>query len=110
MKLYSERECYKLYEGNMLDMLEVIAPNSIDAIITDPPYGLTSITKRFGKENSVPAQHGKDGSFARLTKGFMGKAWDGSGIEYNVDACVITSIYPVIYIIPQPLYPSVLCT
>ena len=86
MKLYSSNEQYKLYQGNMLDMLEVIEPNSIDSIITDPPYGLTSITKRFGKENSAECQYGKDGSFQRLSKGFMGKEWDGSGIEYNIDA------------------------
>jgi DNA modification methylase len=38
MKLYSENKDYKLYHGNMLDMLEVIEANSIDSIITDPPY------------------------------------------------------------------------
>lgn len=86
MELYSEGKDYKLYHGNMLDMLEVIEPNSIDSIITDPPYGLTSITKRFGKEDSAPTQYGRDGSFARLSKGFMGKEWDGSGIETNVEA------------------------
>ena len=85
MKLYSNNENYKLYQGNMLDMLEVIEPNSIDSIVTYPPYGLTSITKRFGKENSAECQYGKDGSFQRLSKGFMGKEWDGSGIEYNID-------------------------
>lgn len=87
MKLYSENEHYKLYQGSMLDMLEVIDKESIDSIITDPPYGLTSITKRFGKEGSAPAStKNNDGSFARLSKGFMGKEWDGSGIEYNIDA------------------------
>ena len=85
MKLYSENKDYKLYQGSMLDMLEVIEPNTIDSIVTDPPYGLTSITKRFGKENSAECQYGKDGSFARLSRGFMGKEWDGSGIEYNID-------------------------
>ena len=85
MKLYSSNDSYKLYQGNMLDMLEVIERNTIDSIITDPPYGLTSITKRFGKENSAECQYGKDGSFQRLSKGFMGKEWDGSGIEYNID-------------------------
>lgn len=86
MELYSGNDNYKLFHGNMLDMLEVIQPESIDAIITDPPYGLTSITKRFGKEGSAPAQFGTDGAFSRLSKGFMGKEWDGSGIEYNIDA------------------------
>lgn len=85
MKIYSENKSYKLYQGNMLDMLEVIEKESIDSIVCDPPYGLTSITKRFGKESSAECQYGKDGSFQRLSRGFMGKEWDGSGIEYNVD-------------------------
>ena len=55
MKLYSESKNYKLYEGNMLDMLDVIEPNSIDAIVTDPPYEL----------------------------GFMSKSWDSSGIAFQ---------------------------
>ena len=76
---------YKIINGDSLKVLDTIEPNSIDAIVTDPPYGLTSITKRFGKPDSKPNQFGKDGSFARLAKGFMGKEWDGSGIEYNVE-------------------------
>lgn len=66
MKLYYENNQVKLYEGNMLDMLESIEPNSIDAIICDPPYGLTN------NKNSK--------------KGFMNKSWDASKIETNVEA------------------------
>lgn len=55
MKLYSENENYKLYQGSMLDMLEVIEPNTIDSIITDPPYELN----------------------------FMNKGWDNSGIAFQ---------------------------
>ena len=40
MKFYSSDENYKLYNGNMLDMTEVIEPNSINSIVTDPPYEL----------------------------------------------------------------------
>ena len=86
MELYSSNKYYKLYHGNMLDMREVIEAESIDSIVTDPPYGLTSIVKRFGSDEAKPAGEAKDGSFARLSKGFMGKTWDGSGIEYNVEA------------------------
>ena len=57
MKLYSQNENYKLYEGNMLDMLEVIEKESIDSIITDPPYELN----------------------------FMNKGWDNSGIAFQPD-------------------------
>ena len=85
MKVLEKNKGFKIINGDSLKVLDTIPENSIDAIITDPPYGLTSITKRFGKENSAPNQYGKDGSFARLSKGFMGKEWDGSGIEYNVD-------------------------
>ena len=38
MKLYKSDESYTLYQGSMLDMLSVIEPNSVDAIVTDPPY------------------------------------------------------------------------
>ena len=86
MELYSGNQHYKLYHGNMLDMGQVIEGWTIDSIVTDPPYWLTSTVKRFGKENSAPNQYWKDGSFARLTKWFMGKEWDGSWIEYNIDA------------------------
>jgi site-specific DNA-methyltransferase (adenine-specific) len=55
MKLYSENDSYKIYNGDMLDMLQVIKPESIDAIICDPPYEL----------------------------GFMNKSWDSTGIAFK---------------------------
>lgn len=85
MKLYAENKSYKLYNGNMLDMLDVVEPESVGSIVTDPPYGLTSIVKRCGKSNSAPIGGCEDGRFARLSKGFMGKEWDGSGIEYDIN-------------------------
>lgn len=54
----------------------------VHSVVTDPPYGLVSVQKRFGGEGAVPVgTANNDGSFARLTGGFMGKAWDGTGIE-----------------------------
>ena len=55
MKLFCDSEKYKIYNGSMLDMLEVIEQNSIDSIVCDPPYEL----------------------------GFMGKKWDSSGIAFQ---------------------------
>lgn len=55
MKLYSENDSYKIYNGDMLDMLQVIEPESIDAIVCDPPYEL----------------------------GFMNKSWDSTGIAFK---------------------------
>ena len=85
-KLYAEDENYLLFQGKMQDVIDnCLEENSIDCIITDPPYGLTSISDRYGKEGSAPAQYGTDGAFKRLTKGFMGQTWDGSGVEYDVE-------------------------
>ena len=71
--------------GDCLEVLKTIPNNSIDAVITDPPYHLTSIVKRFGKEGSAPAQFGTDGAYARASKGFMGKEWDGGDIAFRTD-------------------------
>lgn len=46
-----------VFSGSNLNVLPFMADNSIDAIVTDPPYEL----------------------------GFMGKSWDSSGIAYNVE-------------------------
>jgi len=45
-----------LLKGNCLDLLAKLPDNSVDSIVTDPPYEL----------------------------GFMGKSWDNSGIAYSV--------------------------
>jgi DNA modification methylase len=46
-----------LLKGNCLELLKTLEDNSIDSIVTDPPYELS----------------------------FMGKSWDASGIAYNVE-------------------------
>jgi len=66
----------KIICGDCIKVMKTLPENSVDAIVTDPPYNLSSIVKRFGKKGSAPAQFGKDGSFSRLSKGFMGKEWD----------------------------------
>lgn len=71
--------------GDCIEVLKTIPDNSIDSIVTDPPYHLTSIVKRFGKEDSAPAQYGTDGAYARASKGFMGKEWDGGDIAFRTD-------------------------
>jgi hypothetical protein len=53
----------------------------VHSVVCDPPYGLTSVAKRFGKDGAAPAKFGTDGAFARASAGFMGSKWDGTGIE-----------------------------
>jgi DNA modification methylase/transcriptional regulator with XRE-family HTH domain len=65
-----------LFCGDSRDVLKSIASASVDAVITDPPYALVSVVKRFGGPNAAPQQHGVDGLYARAAAGFMGKQWD----------------------------------
>jgi len=63
--------------------MAALPDNCIDSVVTDSPYHLTSVVKRFGTPNAAPAQHGTDGAFARQSRGFMGKAWDGGDIAFT---------------------------
>ena len=78
-------ELNKIYQGDCLKVMKTFPDNSIDTIITDPPYHLTSIVKRFGKKGSAPAKYGTDGTFQRASKGFMGKEWDGGNIAFTIE-------------------------
>ena len=60
----------------------------VHSVVTDPPYGLVSITKRFSgasEDDSTKTSdrvRSRSDGFARLVAGgFMGKAWDGTGVE-----------------------------
>jgi site-specific DNA-methyltransferase (adenine-specific) len=58
MTLHYTDDRVTLYHGDCRDIMEGQLPdNSVDSIVTDPPYEL----------------------------GFMGKGWDGSGIAYNCE-------------------------
>jgi len=90
IKPYYEKGIVKLYNVDCLDVLKQLEVNSIDSIITDPPYSLSSIKKRFSKtsinDNNKTGKNAKEGTtpHARLSKGFMGKAWD-SEIAFNTE-------------------------
>lgn len=73
----------QIIHGNSFEELDWLDENHFASVVTDPPYELTSIVKRFGKKGSAPAKFGQDGRYSRLSKGFMGHEWDGSGIQRN---------------------------
>lgn len=72
-----------LHAGDCLDVLKTLPASSVHAVVTDPPYHLTAITKRFGAKGAKPARKGKTGAYARATAGFMGKQWDGGDIAFR---------------------------
>ena len=53
----SEGKGIKLICGNCLEVMKTLTDNSVDSVVTDPPYEL----------------------------GFMGKKWDSTGIANNVE-------------------------
>jgi DNA modification methylase len=80
-----------LHRGDCLEVLPLLEADSIDSCVTDPPYHLTSIVKRFGKEaeSHLSVKADKDlntilaPAYKRLSKGFMGKQWDGGDIAFR---------------------------
>ncbi|WP_316224677.1 MULTISPECIES: DNA-methyltransferase [unclassified Bradyrhizobium] len=75
--------CVQLYCGDNRDALAQLADNSIDSIVTDPPYALVSIVKRFGKAGAAPAKG--NAAYARASIGFMGQAWDTGEVAFSAD-------------------------
>jgi len=73
----------QLVNSDCIKHLKTLDDNIFDSCVTDPPYHLTSIAKRF--TNGTEAKHGKDGSFQRLSKGFMGQEWDGGDIAFTTE-------------------------
>ena len=74
-----------LLNGDCIEQMQKLIDDGVqvDSVVTDPPYHLASIVKRFGKEGSAPAQYGTDGAFKRAATGFMGKEWDGGDIAFR---------------------------
>lgn len=76
----------ELRKGDCRDVLRAMPDNSIDSVVTDPPYALVSIVKRFGGENAAPAKsNGPTGAYARASKGFMGQKWDTGETAFAVE-------------------------
>lgn len=76
-------QSYYLFAGDNRHLLSNLGDDTIDSIVTDPPYELTSISKRFGGDNAAPAKFGSDGAFQRASGGFMNCKWDSTGIAFD---------------------------
>ena len=90
-KVAKTLELNKIHNMDCLEGLKFLPDNSIDSIVTDPPYNLTSVVKRFANtsvdDDNKTGKDCREGTnpYARTAKGFMGQEWDGSGIAFNVE-------------------------
>ena len=65
---------YNLMNGNSLELLKTLQDNSVDAIVTDPPYGLSQHSQG-DIVNALTAWLAGE-EYTHGKAGFMGKAWD----------------------------------
>lgn len=63
---------YKLYNDDCFNVLKMIDDNSIDGVVTDPPYGLS----KQPDIKKVLEQWLNDEEYKHNSRGFMGNFWD----------------------------------
>lgn len=81
----SGHERVTLLLGDCTALMPTLAAGSVDSIVCDPPYHLTSIVKRFGAKNAKAARRKQTGAYARASAGFMGQTWDGGDVAFRVE-------------------------
>ena len=72
---YYETDNGILYNGNCIEHLKQMADNTIDIVITDPPYGLSNHPERTIRKVLSEWLNGNE-SYIPNNKGFMNKEWD----------------------------------
>ena len=66
---------WRVFSGSCLDRLRELPDESVDAVVTDPPYGLSNTDPAHVSDALVRWVSGER-DFIPDGKGFMGKAWD----------------------------------
>jgi len=83
MEPYFHDKCSAIYLGDCRRVMKEFEENSVDAIVTDPPYHLT--TGKKGGTGEASVNLGTPQGRARVTTGFMGMTWDGGDIAHSVE-------------------------
>lgn len=69
---FTKEKPFNLLCGDSYEVLKTLPDNSIDSIVTDPPYGLSKQPDL----NEVLKHWLNDEKYISNSKGFMGKSWD----------------------------------
>jgi DNA modification methylase len=81
VKPYHSDNGATLYHGDCLAVLAALPENSVDTVITDPPYHLT--TGKNGGTGAASLNPNSPAGRSRIGTGFMGKAWDGGDVAFR---------------------------
>jgi DNA modification methylase len=72
-----------LYHAECVEAMASMPEASVDAIVTDPPYDLISVSRNgSGRSNEPENPYGRHGSHGG---GFMGLKWDSTGVAFKVE-------------------------
>ena len=69
-----------VHRGECVAVMGTLPANCVDAVVTDPPYHLTSLHERYGQKLAKGTTHPV---YRRHTRGFMGKTWDGGDVAFD---------------------------
>ena len=64
-----------IHHGDCIEVMSQMPPESVDAIVTDPPYGLSNTTPA-QVADTITKWAGGDRDHVPTGRGFMGKSWD----------------------------------
>jgi site-specific DNA-methyltransferase (adenine-specific) len=82
---------FEIYNSDCIEQMKKMIEQGvqIDSCVCDPPYHLQSIVKRFSKtsvdDETKTSQNASNHAMGRLSKGFMGKSWDGGDIAFQIE-------------------------
>ena len=71
-----------LYLADCIEAMRTMLDNSVDSVVTDPPYHLTNPSGGPSNAGDTPQSRAQAGA---NSTGFMGKAWDGGNIAQRVE-------------------------
>jgi site-specific DNA-methyltransferase (adenine-specific) len=69
-----------IHTGDCIEVMATLPAESVDAVVTDPPYDLLTTSRNGSRRLNNP-----DNPAGRSAKGFMGKTWDGTGVAFRVE-------------------------
>lgn len=64
-----------IHHGDCIETMKAMPPESVDAIVCDPPYGLSNTTPA-QVADTITKWAGGDRNHVPTGRGFMGKSWD----------------------------------